>query len=145
MKGDQAIEQGDAVTEAVIEALIEQKKKLDKIQEKASIWKWVTILLACSYLLFLVSEQNMLEGFILDSLLNNTIHLTFLLLILMNYGILVTLKKKIDKRKDDYESLRAEVINRSEELWSNEQAWRSRHQLFEQLKQEHDINLYYES
>lgn len=143
------MEQADFVTKKILEALIDNKEKLDKINKWKTFWKWITLSGVAVYLFYLLNIGSILSqsntSYLFQELFNNGIHFFFILFMLTNYGILMTLNKIADKRKDDYESLRAEVINRSEELWGNSNFWDLRHHLFEQLKKEYDINLYHEN
>ncbi|HEU5138951.1 MAG TPA: DUF2663 family protein [Bacillales bacterium] len=51
--------------------------------------------------------------------------------------------RKYEEAEDDYEALRCELIDRSEELWPKLDYWKNRHHLFKHLEMEHEINLYH--
>lgn len=51
--------------------------------------------------------------------------------------------KKYKEADNDYESLRCELIDRSEELWPNTEQWNNRHLFFAFMNEEYDINLYF--
>lgn len=52
-------------------------------------------------------------------------------------------KDKLEKAEEDYDNLRAEMIERSEEIWNTEQLLKDRDYVYELLKKNYDVNLYH--
>lgn len=57
--------------------------------------------------------------------------------------LLVYFHRKHEEAEEDYENLREEIVDRCEELFQEKGQWEKRHELFDQLIKEYDINLYH--
>lgn len=61
------------------------------------------------------------------------------------FGLMNLLKQKREKAEKEFHDLRREIVDKSKDLWKKEEAWKNRHQVFEMMKNNYDINLFYES
>jgi hypothetical protein len=80
-----------------------------------------------------------------SAFLAQTYNLYALIFIFGLYGLMNLLKEKKDKAEKEYHALRCEIIDKSKDLWKQEDAWRNRHLVFEMMKKNYDINLYHEN
>ncbi|WP_257347757.1 YpbF family protein [Pseudalkalibacillus decolorationis] len=138
------------VTVEVIDQLIDRRKKEQKYEQTLLKWSlslfvviFFTFLYVYFYKLRLVqqsffSTKGMFEFIIQDKLL--------LVMTVAGLTCLIQLfayKKKHQKAENEYEELRKTTIERGEELWEKPVPWKHRHEVFDWLKNEHDINLYH--
>lgn len=139
----------DIPTKKMLQELVERKRKYDQVQRQGLLWKWLTIILSFVFLLYLYRwfylPFNGRIDTILISFFDQSFHLFFLIIIGSCYGAILYYKKKEEKKEKEYHELRCEIIDKSPDLWSNDQAWREREKVFEMMKRVYDINLYFES
>jgi len=78
-------------------------------------------------------------------LINDVYHYIFVgILVTVHYRIKF-IDKKAEKAEKEYNALRCEIIQRSEELWPEGEKRNNRHRFFKEMLEKHDINLYYEN
>ncbi|WP_171016932.1 DUF2663 family protein [Pseudalkalibacillus caeni] len=135
------------VTIVMLEKLVERKQEEQKY--KKSTRSYGLILLAYLFSAALYYYFVLLQG---DGLLNidywmglmgKVIFWPLLAILIAVLVLMHTAQRKLKKAEDDYESLRAEIIDRCEELWQGEDLWERRGTVFDFLQQNYDINLYH--
>jgi Protein of unknown function (DUF2663) len=138
----------DEVTKQMLLGVIEKKQKWERLKKRV-----ISLQIGTSggfavffvYVLFyLIFPSSTLTVFI-KMFLEKTVHLYILLLLFTLYWAILYYKKKCDKAEEEFHSLRCEIIQKSADLWKEEQQWKERHKLFEIMKKEYDINLYFEN
>lgn len=141
-------EKTDPTTKKILENVVKRKMKFDLYQRRHSFAIWAALLLVLSYFVYLYitiarnysySFAAMFSAFVKDS--NNLI---FLIFSVGMYGYMNLLKEKKEKAEKEFHELRCEIVDRSKDLWKKEEAWNSRHLVFEMMKSHYDINLYHE-
>ena len=130
----------------ILKRLVESKKK-EKKYETIHFWWGLTtllcLLLAGCYVYW--SKLMVTNTFItsLQALTSDIFFMVFVIIIVLCLLQLKYSKKKFEKAEKEFESLRMEVIERTVELWENEEHWKNRHKVFEVMEKEYDINLYH--
>lgn len=137
------------VTVKSINELIERRREKDRYQRKAVIAGLTVILLFVSGLTYIfTTKQDLLKQFSFSDFL---VVLSDPFVVILGLASLVFLLRfqqmagtyaEVD---DEYESLRCELIDRSEELWFEPAQRRKREQILVFLEEQHDINLYYKN
>ncbi|MCE7791048.1 YpbF family protein [Salipaludibacillus sp. CUR1] len=134
------------VDEYLIEAVIKAKEK-ETVSEKRVIRAGTAVLLCAGvlvmYVIYQWSRMTQMESAFLLNLIADPIVLMFMLIIGLSYAILQNEKYKYEKAEKDYDLLKEDIIDRASEIWSSPEAWEERAELFSELKQKHNINLYH--
>ncbi|SER45524.1 DUF2663 family protein [Salipaludibacillus aurantiacus] len=134
------------VDEYLIEAVIKAKEK-ETVSEKRVIRAGTAVLLCTGFLVMYViyqwSRMTQMESAFLLNLIADPIVLMFMLIIGLTYAILQNEKYKYEKAEKDYDLLKEDIIDRASEIWSSPESWEERAELFSDLKQKHNINLYH--
>ena len=76
---------------------------------------------------------------------NNSLNLYIIVFVVGLYGLMNLLREKREKFEKEYHALRCEIIDKSKDLWKQEDQWKHRHLVFEMMKKNYDINLYHEN
>ncbi|WLD91858.1 DUF2663 family protein [Alkalihalobacillus sp. AL-G] len=138
------------VTVEVLEQLIERRIKEQRYEETLLKWSlslFVVIFFAFLYLYFykfstiqmtFIDTRTIFDYIVQDNLLLFMVIAGLTCMIQM-----IVFKKKHSKAESDYEELRITTIERGEELWEKPIPWDHRHEVFDWMKKEHDINLYF--
>ncbi|TMU86723.1 DUF2663 family protein [Bacillus sp. BHET2] len=136
----------DHATRQMLHNLIEKKQTFDKAKTLHLYTLWGTMFASFYFLYYLTkfvlgpfsySFAAMFSVFV-----SNTFHLLLAMVLVGLFGASKILYDKKEKKEKEFHALRCEVIDRSKDLWK-EEAWKKRHQVFEQLKKEWDINLFH--
>ncbi|NUK31224.1 YpbF family protein [Parageobacillus sp. VR-IP] len=138
----------DEVTRQMLIGVIEKKQKWERLKKKVFSLQLVTFggfALFSIYILFYLIFPSGTWAELINGFLGKTVHLYILLLLFTSYWAVLYYKGKCDKAEEEFHSLRCEIIQKSIDLWKDEQQWKERHKLFEMMKKEYDINLYYEN
>jgi apolipoprotein N-acyltransferase len=138
----------DEVTRQMLLGVIEKKQKWERLKKKVFSLQLVTFggfALFSIYILFYLIFPSSTWKALINGFLGKTVHLYILLLLFTLYWTVLYYKGKCDKAEEEFHSLRCEIIQKSIDLWKEEQQWKERHKLFEMMKREYDINLYYEN
>ncbi|GKU81036.1 YpbF family protein [Niallia sp. NCCP-28] len=139
----------DEATKEMLQKVVEKKRKFEILHKRHLFVMWLTILFAFLYFLFLYkhialpyshSMERMFSAFVEESF-----NLYAMTVIIGLFGFMNVLKQKTDKAEKEFHTLRCEIIDKSKDLWKKEEEWKNRHQIFEMMKKEYDINLFYES
>ncbi|MCF6408261.1 DUF2663 family protein [Pseudalkalibacillus salsuginis] len=138
------------VTLEVVKNLIERRtkeKRFEQLLLKWSLSLFVVLFFSIVYTYFyklpalermFLTNRDIMSDLTKDKLL-------FILLIAGVFCVIqmIHYKKKHTKAENEYEELRIATIERGEELWEKPVPWKHRHEVFDWLKSEHDINLYH--
>lgn len=142
------LNQTDQATKQMLQNLVDRKQKFDRFKQYHLLVLWLTVLYSFGALYLLYYHiltpysYSFFEIFLV--LVDDNIHLFFILLAISFFGATKVLYEKKQKAEKEYHDLRCEIIDRSKDLWKNE-AWKSRNTIFEMMKKHYDINLYHES
>ncbi|WP_062046738.1 DUF2663 family protein [Bacillus sp. JCM 19034] len=139
--------QASPVIKIMLKELIERKSKVEKWKNYQTYCGYGTcflllLLLAISYFTFSQPAFSFHYS-ILTQLTDETLFIFALLLIGFNLLLLQYFHKKTIKTEKEYEELREELIDRNSELWEEDTGWQAREHVFQYLKTNHDINLYF--
>ncbi len=139
----------DEVGQVIINDLKKLKKKHQKKEAELKFYKGAFILIAALFLAYVLIFTVLPYRFFLSSmisvLINDVYHYVFVgMLITVHYRIKF-IDKKTEKAEKEYNALRCEIIQRSEELWPEGEKRNNRHRFFKEMIEKHDINLYYEN
>ncbi|HET7657904.1 MAG TPA: DUF2663 family protein [Bacillales bacterium] len=151
MKGITADQFGSHVDEAtlkVINELIDRKQ--DEIRWESSVTRTAIYLLVMFsamvlYLLFFKQGSDFsptLKGF-REVLVSDPPFMIFSIGLIAGLIRLRHVSKEHEDADDDFEELRLELIERSEEFFSQQEQWHNRHHVFNYLQKEYDINLFH--
>ncbi|HZG73871.1 MAG TPA: DUF2663 family protein [Chondromyces sp.] len=138
----------DHATKEMLQSLIERKKKFDEQKDR---YKKVLWIMACySLIYFYVLNQQIIEPYshsvqeMVAAFFGYKYPFYLFIVWAGLFGWMNICRDRKDKAEEEFQALRCELVDRSKDLWKNE-AWTNRHQLFEMMKKEYDINLYYET
>ena len=141
-------EQVDEATKRMILHLIEKKMKYDHYKNthffilSFFILYCLTLLFICYTLIIVPNEYSIMNSI---TILLDKNHLIFLFLMaVFLFGALKFYYEKKEKAETEFHDLRCEIIDKSHDIWAEEH-WSTRHRVFDEIKQQYDINLYYES
>ncbi|WP_100407173.1 DUF2663 family protein [Bacillus solitudinis] len=135
------------IVEVMLEELVVRKEKLAKFERAKMIWSLAVMFCLAVFLFFgydtLSKSEYAFGTNLLSSLLANA-HLLLLVLIL-SVGLTQVrhFEKKSKKAEKEFEGLREELMERSSELWNEDYEWRDRQDVYDYMKKEFDINLFY--
>jgi hypothetical protein len=138
----------DSATKQILENVVKRKRKFDLYKKRHTVTIWVTISIVSLFFLYLyftiASNYSYSFAAMFSAFVNDTNNLTFLTATVGMYGYMNLLKGKKEKAEKEFHDLRCEIVDRSKDLWSKEDAWKNRHLVFEMMKKNYDINLYHE-
>lgn len=138
------------VTIEVIKSLIEKRQKEQRFEQLVLKWAltlFVILFFALLYIYFYklptvenlyVSTQSVSANLLQDKILG-----VLIIVGILSFVQMILYKKKHTKSESEYEELRIATIERGEELWEKPVPWQHRHEVFEWLKAEYDVNLYH--
>ncbi|KQC46974.1 MULTISPECIES: YpbF family protein [Geobacillus] len=138
----------DEVTKEMLLAVIEKKKKWERLEKRSTLLQAAALAGLAAFLLYIIANAAAITAWSerFAWFFAAPAHLFILLLLCTVYWLAVYYYKgKSEKAENDFHALRCEIIQKSIDLWKNEEQWNGRHRLFEWLKREYDINLYYEN
>lgn len=139
----------DEPTKVIIQELVDRKRHF---QRKKMHYKFLlllaficTLMLLSNFLITFYSVSN--HSFVGTYFLFQDDKLTWALALMTVASFLLVkfYKVGLSESKDDYKALRLEVIQKSTDLWQEIECWTHRHKVFYKLKQDYDINLFYEN
>ncbi|MGG1691574.1 YpbF family protein [Bacillus ginsengihumi] len=141
-------EQTDEATKQMLQHVVDRKYKFERLKKKHQLILWTSILYTflwsfCLFYFFVRPySYTLFELF--EVVFNHQLYIFSLLLIVCLWGMSKILFDKKEKAEKEFQDLRCEIIDRSKDLWKGE-AWKKRHEIFEMMKTQYDINLYHES
>jgi succinate dehydrogenase hydrophobic anchor subunit len=135
------------VARKAVNELIERKREEARCKSAVVKTGLFLVMVFAVFLFYILSaKQELFSQFSFDAFRgafsDPFIWLLFLGLI-VGFFRLQYVTKEYEEADEDYEALRTELIERSEELWSEPVEWQNRHRVFAFLEEEYDINLYH--
>ncbi|AZB43368.1 DUF2663 family protein [Bacillus sp. FJAT-42376] len=139
----------DEPTKKMLQGLVEKKRKFDRLKQKVLTFQLAAFVCVLAFMLYfykavVLTSDNSLSK-VLSQFVNESFHLYFLVAIAGIYATALYFKKKEEKAEAEFHTLRCEVIRKSGELWPQPYHWKKRTAVFQIMKSEFDINLFYES
>ncbi|MEW5321872.1 YpbF family protein [Geobacillus thermoleovorans] len=136
----------DEVAKEMLMAVIEKKKKWERLEKRTLLLQAAAFVGLAVFFLYILAKAASFGtwGERIAWFFAAPVHVFILLLLSTVYWAGVYYKGKSEKAEDDFHALRCEIIQKSIDLWKDEEQWNGRHRLFEWMKREYDINLYYE-
>ncbi|WP_347549813.1 DUF2663 family protein [Pseudalkalibacillus hwajinpoensis] len=133
------------VTMVLLQELVDRKNEEEKYKAKSLLYGYVFMLfvLITGGLVVLELERSTTMFISILTLKSNPFLTLFFLLSIVVYYQVRKFTKKCKKAEDELESLRIEVLDRSDELFEEKSQWQNRHDVFKHMKERYDINLYY--
>jgi len=138
----------DEVTKQMLLGVIEKKEKWDQLKTKVRALQVMTsagCMAFFSYIIWKIVFPYATVSSMIVVFFSRFEHMFILLLLVTAYWGILFYKKKCDKAEEEFHALRCEIIQKSADLWRNEDEWNKRHQWFTIMKTEYDINLFYEN
>lgn len=139
----------DHATKVMLKNVVKRKEKFDQLKRKhfwtviVSLLLGLLLIIYLYYFIVLPYSYSFFEMFFY--FIRNPNALPYFVAVFGTYGYMIVLKRKMDKAEKEYHALRCEIVDRSKDLWKQEQAWKSRHTVFDMMKEKYDINLYHEN
>ncbi|WP_377888758.1 DUF2663 family protein [Alkalihalobacillus sp. R86527] len=133
------------VTLVLLNELVERKLEEKQYKAKSQYYGYAFMLLLVASGSLMVYQLQVTTSVLWEVFSFSKAPFIVILLMLTGfvYYLLRRVTKKLKKAEDELDSLRLEVIDRSEELWKNESQWEKRHDVFSYMKENYDINLFY--
>ncbi|MCA0985822.1 DUF2663 family protein [Guptibacillus algicola] len=133
------------VTLVLLNELVERKMEEKQYKAKSQFYSYVFMLLLVGSGGLIVYQLQVSTSILWEVFSFSRAPFIVILIMLTGfvYYLLRRVTKKLKKAEDELDSLRLEVIDRSEELWKNESQWEKRHDVFTYMKDNFDINLFY--
>ncbi|MBS2969443.1 YpbF family protein [Metabacillus sp. KIGAM252] len=150
---EKAIEQLEPITDEptkkMLQSLVDKKRKFERLKKKVlslqlTSFLCMIIFMVYFYKVIVLTSENSLS-IVLSRFVDESFHLYFIVAIAGAYATALYFKKKEVKAETEYHALRCEVIRKSGELWPQPYHWKKRTSVFQMMKNEFDINLFYES
>jgi len=139
----------DEATKHLLNRVVEKKRKFDRLKHHHFLIMWVTIFSAFLFFYYLYKTVIFPYSYsfeaMFSSFVNDSLNVYILVITVGLFGFMNVVREKRDKAEDEYHALRCEIIDKSKDLWKKENAWETRHIVFEMMKKLYDINLYHES
>ncbi|WP_261129169.1 YpbF family protein [Bacillus sp. Marseille-Q3570] len=138
------------VTLEVVKNLIERRTKEKRFEQLVLKWSlslFVMLFFSLIYIYFYklpaFGTMFLMNRNVIGYLSQDKLLLTLFIIGIFSIVQMIYYKKKHTKAENEYEELRIATIERGEELWEKPVPWKHRHEVFDWLKQEHDVNLYH--
>lgn len=137
----------DHATKVMLNKLVEKKIAFEKHQLNFLILLSVTLVITLGFIIYIyVTVSQLDENLSIFTVLTSKQSNIYLFVILLGcYLYLGTFASKRDEAEEEFFALRNEIIDKSSDLWGDPEFWRNRHLDYQVLKDQFDINLYYES
>ncbi|MCQ6273846.1 YpbF family protein [Bacillus sp. V3B] len=142
-------ERTDQATKKMLQKVVERKQKYDRLHYWHLVVMWSTIFISFGYFLYLYYTIFLPYSYsfatVFSVYVNNSYHLFMLMFVIGLFGMMNVFRQKRDKAEKEFHALRCEIIDKSKDLWKQEDEWKNRHIVFEMMKKNYDINLYHEN
>ncbi|WP_458412657.1 DUF2663 family protein [Schinkia sp. CFF1] len=139
----------DEVGQVIIQDLCKLKTKYEKKESELKLLRMMMLISAAIFigyvLIFTVLPFRFQYGVMISRLINDGYHYLFIAVLVTLHFRFRFIEKKAEKLEKEYNALRCEVIQRSEELWPEGEKRAKRHHFFKLMKEKYKINLYYEN
>ncbi|MBS4173309.1 DUF2663 family protein [Bacillus sp. FJAT-49736] len=138
----------DKATKQMLQNVVNKKRKFERYKNYHFLFLWISVFYCfiTIYLMYHLILKPYSYSFydIFSIVFNNQFHMLLLFIAVFFLGATKVLYDKKEKYEKEYHELRCEIIDRSKDLWKDE-AWKTRHEIFEMMKAKYDINLYHEA
>jgi hypothetical protein len=138
----------DHTTKQMLHNVVERKQKFDKAKKNHLIVLWTSVFIAFFFFYYVykyvMGPYSYSFAAMFSVYVSRSFHLYITMVIIGLFGVTKVLYQKKEKAEKEYQALRCEIIDRSKDLW-REDAWKKRHQVYEIMKENWDINLFHES
>ncbi|MCM3586474.1 YpbF family protein [Mesobacillus maritimus] len=142
-------ERTDEATKHMLNNVVKRKRKYDNLKQKHLIIMIITVGVATIFTLYLYQTTIRPYSYsfyeVFSAFFSQSINLYLFILTGGLFGLMNLLREKRDKAEKEFHALRCEIIDKSKDLWKKEHEWKSRHLVFEMMKEKYDINLYHEN
>ena len=139
----------DQATKHMLNNVVKRKKKYEDFKSKHLLIMYSTLFFAAGYFIFLYKTVAKPFSYsfaaMFSAFVSSSINFYLLVLIIGTFGYMNLIREKRDKAEKEFHALRCEIIDKSKDLWKKEEAWSQRHQVYEMMKKNYDINLYHEN
>jgi hypothetical protein len=139
----------DQATRKMLQKVIERKQKYDQLHHWHLVAMWSTISISFIYFLYLYYSIFTAYSYSFATMfsvyVNHSANLFMLMGVIGLFGMMNVFRQKRDKAEKEFHALRCEIIDKSKDLWKQEDEWKNRHLVFEMMKKNYDINLYHEN
>lgn len=137
----------DQTTKHILQSLINKKLKYNRYKNAYFILFSSSLLFSLFAFFMMYRETSHISYTVFDAfstILNKDIFLYLLFIAFVLLGSVKIVHEKKEKLEKEFHDLRCEIIDKSKDLWKNDN-WHKRHIVFEYMKKKYDINLYHES
>ncbi|MGR3764871.1 YpbF family protein [Rossellomorea sp. NS-SX7] len=138
----------DPATKQMLNNLVDRKQKFDRAKKLHLYILWTAMFTAFCFLYYvtkaILEPYSYSFGTMFSVYVSDSIHLLISVFLAGLFGAVKVLYQQKEKKEKEYQDLRKEIIDRSKDLWKDE-AWKRRHQVFDKMKSQFDINLYHGS
>lgn len=142
-------ERTDQATRKMLQKVVERKQKYDQLHYWHLVLMWSSIFISFSYFLYLYysifTPYSYSFAAMFSIYVNHSYHVFMLMCVIGLFGMMNVFRQKRDKAEKEFHALRCEIIDKSKDLWKQEDQWKNRHIVFEVMKKNYDINLYHEN
>lgn len=139
----------DEATKQMLIKCVEKKRKFDKLDTQLKFVTWLSIFITFFITYYFYKTIYVPYSYSFDALftafVSKKINGYILLILIGFFCYMKVLKDQKEKAEKEFDELRREIIDKSKDLWKKDEAWETRHIVFEMMKREYDINLYHES
>jgi hypothetical protein len=138
----------DEATKQTLQLLVDKKRKQDNFKKREMRWRvscCITLGLFLAYVYYFIFHDSYSFSVSISYFFDRSVHFGVIMFITFQVGMIKYLLYKKDKAEKEYHDLRKEMVKRSDDYWSQPNEWKQRHQVFEMMKKEFDINLYHET
>ncbi|MFE8702641.1 YpbF family protein [Cytobacillus sp. FJAT-54145] len=139
----------DQATKQMLNKVVEKKRKFDTFKYRHLLAMWATVFTSFIYFYYIYKTVMIPYSYSFASMfsayVNNSINFYMIVFVVGLYGLMNLLREKREKFEKEYHALRCEIIDKSKDLWKQEEQWKNRHLVFEMMKKNYDINLYHEN
>ncbi|GAF12148.1 hypothetical protein JCM19046_2476 [Bacillus sp. JCM 19046] len=122
--------------------LVKRKETWDKLEKEKAFYLWVS--LTVSFLLIgLISIGATVRSLPHEELFASPIRVGCILVLTAAITRMIHLTKKAEKKEKEFEELRLEFIDRSDEFFSNVLSQNEKEAYLKEMNDQHNINLSY--
>ncbi|WP_078576899.1 DUF2663 family protein [Salipaludibacillus agaradhaerens] len=130
----------------MIKAIIKAKNKEKAAEKKLMRVGFLVILSLISLTVYAFKnwiQWFQAEGSIFQKIITDPFILFLTIVFIITFAWLQQVTVKFEKAEKDYDQLKEDMIDRAADIWSSPEAWKKRSDVFRELKEKHDINLYH--
>lgn len=133
---------GQLALEMITKELIKRKTEWDRLEKQHLFCGWAALISGCTFVILLNEPQTGRMVFPKE-LLASPLSTALLVVLFLSVIGLVHLSKKAAKKEKEFEALRNEFIERSEEFWPAERSAAEKEAYLKEMQTRYSINLFY--